>query len=108
MELAAGAKKGKKTLTAYAEHSILTQLNFDQAQPQMPGISHEGKERQMPLLRSLSAGMLVLLLVGILAACGGSPPEAQQPTAVPAGHPTAAAPAAEPTAATSAEQPTAA
>src|SRR3954468_10355218 len=73
----------------------------------MPGTSHEGKERQMPLLRSLSAGMLVLLLVGILAACGGSPPEAQQPTAVPAGQPTAA-PAVEPTAATSAEQPTAA
>jgi peptide/nickel transport system substrate-binding protein len=53
--------------------------------------------------------MLMLLLAGILAACGGSAPEAQQPTAVPAGQPTAAAPAAaEPTAAAPAEQPTAA
>ena len=38
----------------------------------------------MPRLRSLSAGMLVLLLAGTLAACGGSAPEAQQPTAAPA------------------------
>jgi peptide/nickel transport system substrate-binding protein len=67
----------------------------------------------MPRLRSLSAGMLVLLLAGILAACGGSAPETQQPTAVPAAQPTAAAPAAAeptaaPTAAAPAEQPTAA
>src|SRR6188508_1098599 len=81
-----------------------------QSQPQMPRTSHDGKERQMPRLRSLSAGMLVLLLAGILAACGGSPPEAAAPTATaPADQPTAAAPAAaEPTAAAPAEQPTAA
>jgi len=52
--------------------------------------------------------MLVLLLAGILAACGGSAPETQQPTAAPAGEPTAAAPAEQPTAAAPAEQPTAA
>src|SRR6185436_15157208 len=75
----------------------------------MPRISHEGKERQMPRLRSLSAGMLVLLLAGILAACGGGAPEAQQPTAVSAAQATAAPAAAEPTAAAAAaDQPTAA
>jgi peptide/nickel transport system substrate-binding protein len=53
--------------------------------------------------------MLVLLLAGVLAACGGSAPATQQATAVPAGQPTAAAPAAaEPTAASAAEPPTAA
>ena len=63
----------------------------------------------MPRLRSVSAGMLVLLLAGILAACGGSAPEAQQPTTAPAATaPTAAPAAAEPTVAAPAEQPTAA
>jgi peptide/nickel transport system substrate-binding protein len=61
----------------------------------------------MPRLRSLSAGMLMLLLAGSLAACGGGAPEAQQPTAAPAAAPTAAA-AEQPTAAEPAEQPTAA
>lgn len=63
----------------------------------------------MPRLQSLSAGMLVLLLAGVLAACGGSAPATQQPTAGSAGQPTGAAPAAaEPTAAAPAEQSTAA
>jgi peptide/nickel transport system substrate-binding protein len=65
----------------------------------------------MPRLRSLSAGMLLLLLAGLLAACGGSPPQAAAPTAAgpAAAEPTAAAPsAAEPTAAAPADQPTAA
>ncbi|MEO7911816.1 MAG: peptide ABC transporter substrate-binding protein [Roseiflexaceae bacterium] len=56
----------------------------------------------MPRLRSLSAGILVLLLAGVLAACGGSAPAAQQPTTAPAADATAAAPAADATA----EQPT--
>lgn len=62
----------------------------------------------MPRLRLLSAGMLVLLLAGVLAACGGSAPATQQPSAAPAPQPTAAAPAAAaPTAAPAAEPPTA-
>jgi len=64
----------------------------------------------MPRLRSLSAGMLILLLAGVLAACGGGAPEAPQPTAAApaAAEPTVvAAPAEQPTAAP-AEQPTAA
>jgi peptide/nickel transport system substrate-binding protein len=63
----------------------------------------------MPRLRSLSAGLLILLLAGVMAACGGGAPEAPQPTAAaPAAEPTAVAPAAEPTAAAPAAEPTAA
>ncbi len=56
--------------------------------------------------RSLSLGVIIVLLATLLAACGGATTPAAAPTAAPAAAPTAAPAAAAPTAAPAAAAPT--